>query len=270
MNDTNLATIQRIHSIRPHPNADTLSVAKVLEWPVVVKNNQFIENELVVFIEIDSIVPEFNPYFEFMRRQNFRTWNARFRGEPSSGLVCPLSILSLHKYLNKDWVEGEDISAILNIKKYERPIDVSIGGDALGGFPTKLISITDEDNLLSHAKALNELSDGQELYATEKADGCLDENTLLLTADGLQTIKDVCNTKYTGSVLSIDFDKSISTYSKITNHFITPNNNDWYEIELENGLKIKLTGNHKVFLPEFNCFREVVNLTQNDKFLIEM
>ncbi len=172
-----LATIQKIHSIQPHPNADNLSVAKVMEWPVVIKKDQFKEGELIIFVEIDSIVPE-TEYFEFMRKQKFRVWNARFRGYPSSGLVCPLSILPERSAFDSDgnereilYEEGDDVSEILQIKKYERPIDITIGGDDIGGFPTNLISITDEDNALSYPEAFSEISDGQELYITLKNDG---------------------------------------------------------------------------------------------------
>ena len=74
-----LATIQKLHSIQKHPNEEVekLEVGKVMEWPVVIPKGQYKEGELVVFIAIDSIVPESNPYFEFMRRQKFRIWNLK-------------------------------------------------------------------------------------------------------------------------------------------------------------------------------------------------
>lgn len=171
-----LATIEKIHSIQPHPNPEVekLEVAKILEWPVVVPKGQYRDGELVVFIQIDSIVPEANPYFEFMRRQKFRVWNARFKGAPSSGLVCPTSILPYEgepsPILGISLKEGDDITETLGIIKYERPIDMSVRGDAAGGYPTNLISISDEDNMLSHPTALAEL-DGKEIYISQKVDG---------------------------------------------------------------------------------------------------
>src|SRR5579862_1088737 len=158
-----LATIQRIHSIQKHPNEEVekLVVGKILEWPVVIPKGQYSEGELVVFIAIDSIVPESNPYFEFMSKQKFRIWNARFKGAPSSGLVCPLSILDhqpaserLEGYIvAHEWAEeGMDVTEKLGITKYERPLDTSVRGDAAGNFPTSLISISDEDNMLSYSR----------------------------------------------------------------------------------------------------------------------
>ena len=170
-----LATIEKLHSIQPHPNPEVekLEVAKILEWPVVIPKGQYKDGELVVFIQIDSIVPETNPYFEFMRRQKFRVWNARFKGAPSSGLVCPLNILPgvfPQELSPAPYAEGDDVSEALSIIKYERPVDISVGGDAAGGFPTNLISISDEDNMLSYPTALTEL-EGKEIYITQKVDG---------------------------------------------------------------------------------------------------
>ena len=94
-----LATIEIIHSIQPHPNPEVekLEIAKIKEWPVVIPKGHFANGQKVVFIQIDSIVPEI-PEFEFMRRQKFRVWNAKFKGAPSQGLV--MNSLSLNKYLN--------------------------------------------------------------------------------------------------------------------------------------------------------------------------
>lgn len=178
-----LATIEIIHSIQPHPNPEVekLEVAKIKEWPVVIPKGHFANGQKVVFIQIDSIVPEI-PEFEFMRRQKFRVWNAKFKGAPSQGLV--MNSLSLNKYLNiitdnpstetgidvKDFKEGDDVTELLGVTKYEKPLDLSIRGDAVGGFPTHLVSITDEDNLLNNPTTLEEFR-GQECYLTVKADG---------------------------------------------------------------------------------------------------
>lgn len=182
-----LATIQKIHSILPHPNADSLEIGKIKEWPVVIKKGEYKDNDLVIFIQIDSIVPFTNPYFSFLEKQKYRIWNARFRGAPSQGLVCPLSILPNYTLATSDVepynvpsfgaptdntqiVEGIDVTEPIGITKYEKGLDASICGDAKGGFPTHLVSITDEDNLLNYPEILAELL-GVECYITVKADG---------------------------------------------------------------------------------------------------
>ena len=161
-----LASIEKIHSFEIHPNADSLVKAKVLEWPVVVRKGEFSEGELVIFIFPDVIVDETNPSFEFMKSRKFRVWQAAFRGEPSAGLVQPISILNY--YLPKDngcgffpnpTQEGTDVSEFIKCKKYERPMDATLRCDAKGNFPTGIISITDEDNALSNPKTVGEFKD---------------------------------------------------------------------------------------------------------------
>ena len=139
MND-NLATIQRITSIRPHNNADNLAIAKILGWEVVVKKGEFLENDLCVYICIDTVLPE-KPEFEFLRNKHFRIKPIRLRGQESAGIVFPLSILpgyappvhcegigEIHAYKRNDdrelqkIEEGEDVTDILGIIHYEKPI----------------------------------------------------------------------------------------------------------------------------------------------------
>ncbi|MDA3803155.1 MAG: hypothetical protein PF488_04700 [Patescibacteria group bacterium] len=103
----------------------------------------------------------------------------------------------------------------------------------------------------------------------EKIDGCCDGNTILETTDGQKTIKDICDSKYNGNVKAFDHELQEIVYSKIIGHSIKKNNNDWYEIELEDGTFIKLTGNHKVYLPNLNCYRRVEDLECNEYFLLE-
>jgi intein/homing endonuclease len=51
-------------------------------------------------------------------------------------------------------------------------------------------------------------------------------------------------------------------------HSVKSNNNDWYELELEDGKTITLTGNHKVYLPELDCYRRVEDLKGDEVFLL--
>lgn len=103
----------------------------------------------------------------------------------------------------------------------------------------------------------------------EKMDGCCDENTILETEDGKKTIKQICDEKYIGNVLSYSFNTYEIEFAKILDHSVQDNIDNWYEIELENGINIKLTGNHKVFLPELNCYRKVEDLSENDIVLLD-
>jgi hypothetical protein len=102
----------------------------------------------------------------------------------------------------------------------------------------------------------------------EKLDGCCYEDTIIITEDGEMTIREICETNYSGKVLSFDLELNELVYDEIVDYSIKKNINNWFEIELEDGTMIKLTGNHKVWLPKLNCYRRVDELTDNDEFLL--
>jgi hypothetical protein len=47
------------------------------------------------------------------------------------------------------------------------------------------------------------------------------------------------------------------------------NNNDWYEIELDTGDLLKLTGNHKIWCVDLNAYRAVQDLRGDEIFLLK-
>lgn len=102
----------------------------------------------------------------------------------------------------------------------------------------------------------------------EKVDGCLDAETKLETEDGAKTIKEICDIKYSGKVLAFNFIDNKIVFTEIIGHSVEENNNDWYELEVEDGKKIKFTGNHKVWLENLNCYRCVRDLKEGDEVKI--
>jgi len=105
-------------------------------------------------------------------------------------------------------------------------------------------------------------------HVLEKMDGCCHEDTILITEDGKMTIREICDTKYSGKVLSFDLEINESVYDEIVGYSVKKNINNWFEIELENGTTVKLTANHKVWLPNLECYRRVDELTEDDEFLL--
>lgn len=171
-----LASIQRILKVEPIENADNLEVVTVLGWKCAVKKQEFSAGDLVVYIEVDSILPD-KPEFEFMRARGFRVKTIKLRGQISQGLVLPLSILPQveHEYGTYDngrfikYTEDQDITDILGITKYEPEIPAQLAGTMRGNFPS-FIPKTDETRVQSLQKLLNKY-EGQQFYITEKLDG---------------------------------------------------------------------------------------------------
>ncbi len=158
-----LASIQIVREVQKHPNADTLDIIKVLGWTLVAKTGEFVVGDPCVYVEIDTLVPE-RPEFEFLRARNFRVRTATIRKVVSQGIAFPTNILP-----DGDYTVGQDVSEILGITHYEKPIPVSLAGLVRGNFPFG-ISKTDETRVESVPEIIDELQ-GIEVYITQKLDG---------------------------------------------------------------------------------------------------
>lgn len=97
-----LASVRKIDLIVPHKNADRLEVAILGGWPAVVRKGEFQAGQLVLFFEVDTLLPP-HPAYDFLAKSCSHTepdgtawyWikTARLRGQLSQGLVLPLDIL---------------------------------------------------------------------------------------------------------------------------------------------------------------------------------
>jgi hypothetical protein len=100
-----------------------------------------------------------------------------------------------------------------------------------------------------------------------KVDGCLDEETMIFTENGYQSIGEICDNELTPKVYSFNTETSEIELDEIVGHSIRENNDDWFEIELDNGIVLRLTGNHKVYIPSLKCYRYVKDLIGDEEFL---
>jgi RNA ligase (TIGR02306 family) len=139
-----LASIQRIESIAPIPNADAIEQARVMGWTVVTKCGEFTPGDLCVFFEVDSVLPDGASWAEFMRPRQFRVKTVKLRGVLSQGLALPLDILSAAHGLSVD----DDVTDALGVVKFELPAAPMLRGEQAGHFPTA-IPKTDETRLQS-------------------------------------------------------------------------------------------------------------------------
>jgi RNA ligase (TIGR02306 family) len=184
-----LASIETITDLIDHRNADRLSIAKVLGWQSIVKKNEFNKGDKIVFVVIDTILPN-APWSEFLMDKNnpekpIRLRTVKLRGEYSQGLVLPLSVLPENV---QGWHEGADVGGALGIKKYEKEIPAQLSGIALGAFPTYICAQTDEDNGLSNPELVNEVLSNKWITVTQKLDG---SSCTIIIEDA--KIKSVCS-----------------------------------------------------------------------------
>lgn len=159
-----LASIQRIKSLSPIEGADAIEKAQVLGWEIVVKKGEFKVGDLMIYCEIDSIMPQ-KPEYEFLRPRNFRIKTIKLKGQISQGICFPLSFLPEGIEIEED----KDLTEILGVEKYEIQMPASLQGIAKGRFPT-FIPKTDE----TRVQVLQTLLDrykGVKCYISEKVDG---------------------------------------------------------------------------------------------------
>ena len=165
-----LASIQEIKSIKPAKNSDNLEVAEVKGFQAVVQKGKHYEGERIVFIEIDSIVPEW-PEYSFLKGnrviKTIPATSSKLRGNLSQGLVMNIKDYYTTR-LHDVYRIGFDLTKVLQIQKYEKPAPKC--QDAAGPFP-ECVSKTDEVNIQSEPGLIGELGDHQ-YYVTQKADGC--------------------------------------------------------------------------------------------------
>lgn len=175
-----LASIQKITNLSPIEGADNIEVASVLGWKVVVKKGEFYVGELVVYCEIDSILPDW-PEFKFLKPRGMRIKTIRLKGQISQGICFKLDIVSVFKAISYGVIsinqkievihrEGYDVTQMLGIIKYEPPCIHSNGPNKpKGNFPS-FIPKTDEVRIQTIPEFL-EIYKDEPCVVTEKLDG---------------------------------------------------------------------------------------------------
>lgn len=206
------ATIQKITNIKNVENSDFLDVVNILGWQVVTKRNQFNVGDLCVYIALDSLLPE-KPEFEFLKGDKFRIRTKKLRGCLSQGIVFPLSILP-----EQTWAEDDDVSDVLNIIHYEKPVPVEMRGLIRGNFPP-YIPKTDENRIQNYPDVINEMY-GKKAYATVKCDGTSitisikDGEFHICTRNNSLKIEDNENNVYIKTALKYNLQENLVNYGK--------------------------------------------------------
>ncbi len=176
-------------TIQEHQNADALEIAQVRGYQSIVRKGQFKTGDLAVYIPEQSIVPEW-----LLRRLNLwdedngkgklagsngdRVKAVKLRGVTSQGLLYALSthgwdetpVLIDGEMISHHVVEGDDVTELLGVIKWEPPIPVSMAGEvvALAG-KTLSYDIENIKNFPEVAEALINLN--VECHITEKLHG---------------------------------------------------------------------------------------------------
>lgn len=109
---------------------------------------------------------------------------------------------------------------------------------------------------------------GEFVSGASRGDGCLSGETIIETDKGDLTIKEIVDHKINCKVKGYNEKTKKIVWTPINNVYINKNNEKWYELQLDNGKIIHLTGNHKVFCKNINSYKTVKELTEEDDFLV--
>lgn len=118
------------------------------------------------------------------------------------------------------------------------------------------------------AKCIGRLKPSDVVTITSKLHGCVEKHTIVNTMEyGDKTIGEIVDNKINCHIKAYDTDTNEIVYVPIDNFYTIPNDGEWYEIELENGKKITITGNNPIWLPELGIYRRVDELNGDEKIL---
>ena len=139
-----LVSVQKVKTIKPIEGADRIEVVQVLNWDCVASKGEYKVGDMVIYFEIDSLLPDI-PAFEFLKGSSwsqklnkYKIRTHKFRGQISQGLVIPIRQLTeIYNQINKsalssiDYDEGDDLTELLKIEKYEPPVSNGPLGDLI-------------------------------------------------------------------------------------------------------------------------------------------
>jgi len=254
-----LASIELISEIKSHPNADKLELAKVLGYTCIVEKGKYKAGDAVVLIQPDTVLPD-EPWAEMFKKRGNRVRAMKLRGVFSFGIVMPISTW----FTSNIPVVGDEVSDLIGVTKYEAPQPQQL--DAKGLLPHGL-GKTDEERYQN----ILDLPFGEDVMVTLKMDGCLKGDTKVITEQGELTIAELVEYNMIGThVATLDTNTGELEYQPILSTSAKDNDGkQWYEVELDDGRVIALTENHRVWLPELECYRRADELSVGDEVIVK-
>lgn len=169
-----LATIRKIAEIKSIEGADKICAYRVDGWWVVDSVGKYNVDDLVVYAEPDSWIPttlapfltkagHFPKVFEGVKGERLRT--VKLKGTVSQGLLLPLTCLPELVY-----GDDTDVTELLGILKWEKPMSAQLAGMARGNFPSA-VPKTDQERVQNLVKQFNNEFQEDTWAVTEKLDG---------------------------------------------------------------------------------------------------
>lgn len=190
-----LASIRRVDELRPIEGADLIEIAVIGGWHVIVKKGEYKAGDLACYFEINSWIPnELAPFLsgdkepkEYNGVKGERLRSKKMRGVISQGLLLQVKEDDGWHYvegsssddyetyivdIGESISDGMDITELLGIQKWEKPLSAQLSGVAKGNFPTHISPKTDAERIQNLTNRIQGWKDRDlKFEVTEKLDG---------------------------------------------------------------------------------------------------
>lgn len=104
-------------------------------------------------------------------------------------------------------------------------------------------------NYCENLRRMLDEGEGDKTKITVKWDGCIHEDSVILTDKGDVTIKDIVNSPNDWpnmKIVGYDFEDKLKTNTTLFSGQVTDGSKEWVELTLEDGTSLKLTADHEV------------------------
>jgi RNA ligase (TIGR02306 family) len=194
-------------AIEEHPNADALELAVIGGYRAIVRKGQYQDGDLAVYIPEQAVLPqwlvkELGLEGKLAGKKSDRVKAIKLRGVLSQGLVYPVQNVyepQSEVFLPPPFIEvmdgderkavavseGDDVTDVLGIVKWEPPIPVHMAGQVWNA-SGKTVKF-DIENWKNHTDVIQE---GEQVVFTEKAHGTfaamgIQDHTYIVYSKGL-------------------------------------------------------------------------------------
>lgn len=278
--------------VEPHPDPEVHSIAiGKANGNTVVVSNKTKSGDLGIYFECDGQLSEqFAKANDLVRYtdengqkkggffdDNRKVRAQKFRGVKSDGFWTPLSSLS--------FIEGFDPYSLEVGYTFTEINGIPICNKFVTRATAKAAEKKKKDSVVKQEKLeivfpkhfdtdqfrneARRYKKGDLISCTSKQHGCVDRNTLIDTLEfGEIPIHRIVDERLVCHVKSLNHNLNEITYEKVSDYYFYADSDDWYEIELEDGTKLEITGNNPVWIPELSCYRKVEDLVGDEYLLI--
>lgn len=282
------AIVTRLKNVRPHPNADRVQLAtchgnqvvvgldsKEGDWGMYFPCDGQLSHEFCHANNLyrDKTKNKFPDEKAGMFDDNRRVRAQRFRGEVSDGFWTPLHSFGFIYVTGLD-VEGLELDewgGVPICNKYINPNTLKAAQQNQGKktrVAKSSVMFKEHIDTEHFGKNVHQIKRDDLVIITEKLHGCVHYDSIVNTIEyGDVKIGWLVDNKISAKIKAMDTTTHEIVYVPIDAHYFLANDGVWYEMELENGTTLKITGNNPVWLPDLGVYRRVDELVGDENIL---